>query len=78
MVRGALISESATEIRIKVTIAGMSAESTYPKADILTINRNLPVVDDSKKDDATSEMMTTPSAAVVQFHKKRCLLVVAR
>lgn len=63
VIKGTLISETATEIKVKVTVAGMTAETTYPKADILTINRNLPVTDDTKKDDSKKEETDKPKDA---------------
>lgn len=47
-VKGTLVSETDTTIRVKVNIAGIIAETTYEKADILSITRNLPVPTESK------------------------------
>lgn len=42
VVKGTLISEDEGNIKVKVNIGGIEAETTYVKADILAINRNLP------------------------------------
>lgn len=42
-VKGTLISEDDASIKVRVSVAGISAETSYAKGDILAINRNLPV-----------------------------------
>lgn len=80
VIKGTLISETATEIKVKVTVAGMTAETTYPKADILTINRNLPVTDpkpadEAKKDGAKADEKKDAPAAVDTSGKPKVYLL---
>ncbi len=48
VVKGTLISEDEGSVKMKVKIAGIEAETTYTKADILAINRNMPVTNPGK------------------------------
>jgi hypothetical protein len=58
-VKGTLVSETEATIKVKVNVAGIMAESEYAKADILAINRNLPVEKAADaKDDAKDQAKT--------------------
>lgn len=50
IVDGRILEETDTQITMNVVVAGISAKTTYPKADILEIKRNVnPVVDKAVK-----------------------------
>lgn len=61
-VKGTLISETDTTIRLKVNVAGITGESTYEKADLLSITRNLPVPTDAGKKDPEPKKDTVAAA----------------
>ncbi|HNB58805.1 MAG TPA: hypothetical protein PK308_00730 [Phycisphaerales bacterium] len=54
-VKGTLIKENETSITVKVNVAGITAETTYQKSEILAINRNQPADGSASKDDKKDE-----------------------
>lgn len=63
VVRGTLIEEDEGSIKVRVRVGTIEAETTYPKADILAINRNLPAPGAPDTKPATSSRSTTAPAA---------------
>jgi hypothetical protein len=50
-VRGQIIEETADEIRIRVTVGSLSAETTYPRTEVIDINRDQPMSGEAPSDD---------------------------
>jgi hypothetical protein len=61
VIEGEILSETSTEVRINVILAGISAPATYPKADILEIIRGERVEDAGEGGEVGAGAVEVPS-----------------
>ncbi|MFN0134264.1 MAG: hypothetical protein ACKVW3_17260 [Phycisphaerales bacterium] len=60
-VEGQILDESATTVRMKVIVAGIAAETTYNRDDILAVERGIGTVDEPKAANDTSKIKASKS-----------------
>ncbi len=71
--KGQILSETATEITMMVTVGGIKAEATFSKSDILDVQRDVEVKDAmaAEADDEPAERTATDGAPVVYYTEFR-------
>lgn len=60
MIEGRILEETATQVRMKVVVAGIEAETTYNKDDILVVERGVGTLDEPKAKEGGRASAATP------------------